>query len=909
MRHLRLFMGLFALMMTTAIYAAVGSTFKIGIVSYKVLTEDAANATGTVSFAVANSSATELTIPATVTNNDIVYTVTEVGYCNGNKNLKKVIFDENSAVTKITGHFMNCSNLEEINLPATLISLGTNCFNKCTSLKEIQLPASLKTINSAAFRETGITEVNIPASVTSLNSTAFYGCPVTSMTVDPKNKKYKSVGNCILSKDGKTLVTGGSNPVIPDGVVTISNSAFAYRPGVTSITIPETCTTIGDYAFLGTEISSLYIPQSVTTTGSSPFNGTHITSVHVDDLATFLKINTANAAFISNPDTLWTLYVNNERIEELVVPEEITKLGPSILACSDIKKITCTNVKEIGWHTFERCENLETVVLPETMTEWGYYCFGECVKLKNITIPGGMTEIPLGAFQKCYSLETINIPDNIININDGAFQESGIKNISMGSNVNKIAERAFNNCDNLVEITLPNSLTSLGKCAFKGCDNLVTVNNETFGLTSIEIQTFMDCPKLEFITLNAGIKTMGMDIFDNDSTLRSIKIPNSVETIDPSGAFSNCKSLSHLTLPSHLTNKIGYMANGSKCSEITIPAYANGGTNMVLEPLRNPEKDYSIFYMGDELQAPYSNYNKDGIKLYAKRSVIEEKYPKGIPVRFYNPQIWAYDTTYWALSSKIPLSMTNASGSPIEYKTLCRDFDVDLTHTNDNLPEGVEPLRAYVVEDVDGDLRMVFMNEIKYIPSRLKANVTDENGNLYQGVDEYVGVLLRGTPGYTYYYEMGEHDYTQGASGQWLLDDAMAYSGKLFEGNLMAGDANDDFYVFKTALDENDDEIINYGLNNGRFKIYNKNGWLTYNKSYLQLPKHVSEAIEGAEDAEGNVNLTFMFNNSDGSTDKISSVEFMKNAESDIFYNPYGQRVSKDTKGIVINNGKKFVNK
>ena len=253
--------------------------------------------------------------------------------------------------------------------------------------------------------------------------------------------------------------------------------------------------------------------------------------------------------------------------------------------------------------------------------------------------------------------------------------------------------------------------------------------------------------------------------------------------------------------------------------------------------------------------------------------------------------------------------MTNAAGNPIEYKTLCRDFDVDLTHTNDNLPEGIEPLRAYVVEDVDGDLRMVFLDEIKYIPSRLKANATDENGNLYQGVDEYVGVVLRGTPGYTYYYEMGEHDYTQGASGQWLMDEAMAYSNASFEQNLMAGDANDEFYVHKTIEDDNNNEIVNYGLNNNRFKIYYKDGWLNYNKSYLKLPKNVSEAIEGTADSEGNVNLTFMFNNSDGSTDKISSVEFMKNAESDIFYNPYGQRVSKDTKGIVINNGKKFVNK
>ena len=253
--------------------------------------------------------------------------------------------------------------------------------------------------------------------------------------------------------------------------------------------------------------------------------------------------------------------------------------------------------------------------------------------------------------------------------------------------------------------------------------------------------------------------------------------------------------------------------------------------------------------------------------------------------------------------------MKNASGSPIKYKTLCRDFDVDLSHTNDNLPEGVGPLRAYVVEDVDGDLRLVFLNEIKYIPSRLKANVTNSERNLYHGVDEYVGVVLRGTPGYTYYYEIGEHDYTQGADGQWLMDDAMAYSGSSFEDNLMAGTANDDEYVNMTVENENKDLIVNYGLNNGRFKIYYKDGWLTYNKSYLQLPKNVSDAIEHNIDVEGNTNLTFVFNNADGTTDKIYSIDINRNSESDIFYNPYGQRVNANAKGIVISNGKKTINK
>ena len=293
-----------------------------------------------------------------------------------------------------------------------------------------------------------------------------------------------------------------------------------------------------------------------------------------------------------------------------------------------------------------------------------------------------------------------------------------------------------------------------------------------------------------------------------------------------------------------------------------------------------------------------------------KKSVFDAHYPEGKW-----SQTWTYpygvgektSSVEFSVSYEVPVTMANVQGEGIIYKTLCRDFDVDLRHTNDNLPEGVEPLRAYVVEDVEGELHMVFLNEIKYIPSRLKANATDEYGDLYPSVDEYVGVVLRGTPGYTYYYEMGEHDYTQGTWGQWLMSDAMAYSDSWFEGNMMAGDANDDFYVYQTVLGENDNEIVNYGLNNNRFKIYSKNGFLTYNKSFLQLPKSVSDAIE--HNSGGYANLTLMFNNSDGTTDKVSALEFTMNSESDIFYNPYGQRVKADAKGIVISNGKKKINR
>ena len=157
---------------------------------------------------------------------------------------------------------------------------------------------------------------------------------------------------------------------------------------------------------------------------------------------------------------------------------------------------------------------------------------------------------------------------------------------------------------------------------------------------------------------------------------------------------------------------------------------------------------------------------------------------------------------------------------------------------------------------------------------------------------------------------IGENDYTQGASGQWLMEQAMAASGSTQTNNHMSGWAHDDCFIPTTEEDEETGgTVVNYGLNQNRFKIYSNEGWLTYNKSFLQLPISVSDAIERNRDSNGFANLTLVFDNADGTTDRVSAVEFTRNAESDIFYNPYGQRVKADAKGIVISNGKKIFNR
>ena len=732
--------------------------------------------------------------------------------------------------------------------------------------------------------------------ITTLNANAAKGDVFTieDLTYTVLTEKASAKTGTVSVKASSTSISGSvtipatvTNNDITYTVNTIVASGFKDCTNITSIALPETITKFNNYSFSGcSSLQSINIPSKVTTIPTE----------------CFWKCIALEYVTIPNTVTKINSYAFGQctKLKSVVMSENVTTIPTGcFINCNKMTSINLSKIKTINGNAFNECASLTEISLDSLKTLSGAYQFQKCSKLKTVVLGENLTKLNQGCFKECSKLENINL-ENIVTIGNSVFADcKALKNLTWSENLKKIDDYAFIDCPGLVNVVIPNSVETIGNSAFKNCNNLESINipNHLKAIPAgfIEVQDGRGTSKVENIEISTSVKKIGAFAFAANN-IRVLKIPNSVDTIYYCTLY-NCNSI-HMTLPSWL--KVGdwgiYNSVGSRFGsnrgpkELTFPAYVEE-----INYAYQGQQAKSIYVMGNEI-LPNTAKNTFESTIYVKKSVFLDKYADGV---------W----NDLPVSYQIPISMTNNSGNPIEYKTLCRDFDVDLTHTNDNLPEGVEPLRAYLVEDVEGDLRMVFLNEIKYIPSRLKANVTDEDGNLYQGVDEYVGVILRGTPGYTYYYEMGEHDYTQGAEGQWLMDDAMAYSNASFEQNLMAGDANDEFYVNMTVEDEDSNTIVNYGLNNNRFKIYYKDGWLTYNRAYLQLPKDVSDAIETDVDAEGNANLTFVFNNADGTTDKVSSVEFHLNAESDIFYNPYGQRVSKNTKGIVINNGRKYVNK
>ena len=174
--------------------------------------------------------------------------------------------------------FHLCTGITSVTFPASLTSIGFRAFAGCTGLTSVSFPASLTSIRESAFGDcSGLKSVNFPTSLTSIGDGAFENCKgLTSITVDNGNSKYKAVDNVVYTKDGTTLVfaAGGLTSVtIPNTVTSIGNSAFDGCTGLTSVSFPASLTSIGKWAFSECScLTSVSFPASLTSIGTWAFS-------------------------------------------------------------------------------------------------------------------------------------------------------------------------------------------------------------------------------------------------------------------------------------------------------------------------------------------------------------------------------------------------------------------------------------------------------------------------------------------------------------------------------------------------------------------------------------------------------------------------------------------------------------
>ena len=313
-----------------------------------------------------------------------------------------------------------------------------------------------------------------------------------------KNKLINTVEipNTVTSIGNYAFVSGIlTNVIIPNSVTTIGQSAFSYNQ-LTSVVIPNSVTSIGQYAFSGNQLTSVTIPNSVTSIGEHAFQRNQLTSVTIPNSLTILNAG---------------VFADN-KLTNITIPNSVTKIdgnfagsqspGEDFVANGAFANNLLTNVTipssvlSIGSAAFYH-NQLTSVTIPNTVVEIGVGAFNYnnlpddsafIYKLTD-TNNDGISEIDTTTIVS-YGGEKKNvaIPNSVTTIDTNAFSHSKLISVTIPSSVVTIRDSAFSE-NQLTSVVIPNSVKTIGGGAFyHNVLTNVTIGN---GITSINKNAFL----------------------------------------------------------------------------------------------------------------------------------------------------------------------------------------------------------------------------------------------------------------------------------------------------------------------------------------------------------------------------------------------------------------------------------
>lgn len=751
--------------------------------------------------------------------------------------------------------------------------IAMNAFRGCSELTTIRIPSSVRVIGKEAFRKSSIMSVEYDgldeSQLDSISTSAFKETNITGFVV-PKSTRYIDA-NAFSSCKNLTSVT------VCDGsqLKTIAGSAFSACTSLERFDFLGTCSleTIASSAFQGlTSLQAFVLPASVSVIGANAFNG--CTSCDVD--------------FSGN-----------------------------------------TSLKTIEEGAFADCA-INTVTFPNTLRCTSADAFRNCVQLTEVTFPAKTSYISPETFKHCTRLTSIEVStDNeTYSSIDGILLtknketlvlfpagKTGEEFTLLPPSITTIGAYSFYDCQNLTNVTIPNKVTAIGDRAFGLCSNLNTI-------------TFLCDDKIDPANISQGANTMSFDdgtksgignMFDNININVRKELEAAYEADDYYRQFKN-------VFPSFIvTGDTGCGEEFIAVSDNAVDLLSTNTTDhtyILPRTVRNPndgDKTYKVSLVGDYLFQNVSDAVKEVVvfdnvqyigsrafltstdltegsssvesiffietmptnemlsttrfrlrradlsgstdKLYDEIAATTNIYVKKSAEATYK-QVWADYSDQ--ITYKVPGIAISA-----KYATFSREFDVDLSDCTDAT---VYAFTAGMYTKGTSD----YGTDTEYIIQMTSINNGQANDGTY--IPANSGVMLK---------VWGDEDTTP-AGYYYCIGENAAWDNEPYRG---ASVMNPMTVSAKSVVSEGN----MYVMSGGQWhKVANgKSVTIPIHKAYLLLP-----------DVNANAKVSFSFGDFDTtSVDNIS----VENETNGSLVNLQGQRVDKATKGVYIQNGRKFI--
>lgn len=344
------------------------------------------------------------------------------------------------------------------------LSISAEAFADCTELTSVSVPDSVLFIGEDAF----------PEQILKTQESVYLGKHLIS--VDKTAEQFTIAdGTLSIGSSAFRNNTALKSIVIPEGVTSIGNHAFFGCSALESVVLPASLTSIGRYAFFGCKaLKSLVLPENVVSVGtyafyqcsaltsvtfgskiktvySGAFNDcTNLKTVQISDLAAWCSIEFGSEN--GNPLALdgAKLYVGDQVITELVIPEGVTSIGSYAFCGTSFRSVTIPDsVASIGHAAFSGSA-IERLVLNAALIDDS--AFSNCTSLTSVTFKDGVHYINDWAFENCTALSSVTFGNGLLSIGDKAFSATAIKEITLPASLRSIESTAFYSCESLTDV-------------------------------------------------------------------------------------------------------------------------------------------------------------------------------------------------------------------------------------------------------------------------------------------------------------------------------------------------------------------------------------------------------------------------------------------------------------------------